>query len=172
MNRPFVSFAWATASVLSLSACGHEASVDTAAIVDELTRSSHEIATAFNAGDIDTIVAKFAPDAVALPPDSEPARGTEAIRKLWSEASASNRSAGISVTLGDDLVRASGEIAWHSGSFAFKDAAGQDVPGGHYLEAWENRDGKWLIVRMIWNADHPPQETPPAEPPAEAPPAA
>jgi ketosteroid isomerase-like protein len=169
MKRYFVSMGGIATALLVLAACEHEAGSDTAAIADEIKRETRELVSAYNAGDIDTVVAKFAADAVIMPPELEPSTGTEAIHKLWSEGSAANKEEGITITLGEDTVSATGDVAWHSGSWGAKNAAGQDVPGGYYLEGWEKRDGKWQIVRMMWTLDHEEPASPPAEPPAEAP---
>jgi ketosteroid isomerase-like protein len=174
MNRQFLSIVWLAAAAFGLAACERTAGGDAAAAADEIKRSSREMAPAFNTGDIDTIVAKFAADAVMMPQGSKAVSGIEEIRKLWTDASAANREDGISVLLrDDDSARVAGDVGWHAGAFVFRDAAGQELPGGHYVEAWENRDGKWVIVRFIWNEDHvAPAPAAPAEEPAAEPPVA
>jgi ketosteroid isomerase-like protein len=49
----------------------------------EIRRSLTQSASAFNRGDVDTILAAYAPDAVVLPPNSPAVQGIHAIRQLW-----------------------------------------------------------------------------------------
>ncbi len=171
MRRKIVSIGWIATAMLALAGCERGKGVDAAAVADEMKRGGREFISAYNAGDMDTAVAKFATDAVVMPPQSPASTGSEAIRKLWTEGSASLREAGLAVVLGDDdTAGASGDVGWHSGSYTYKNATGQAEPGGYYMAVWENRDGKWLIVRFMWNEDHPPPapaaapESPPAAP--------
>jgi ketosteroid isomerase-like protein len=57
---------------------------------------------------------------------------------------------------------ASGDLAWHAGSYSVVDRAGTTVDSGSYLEVWKKTGGKWLIVRDMWNSDRP--SPPPAAP--------
>jgi hypothetical protein len=41
------------------------------------------------------------------------------------------------------------------------DAAGKTVETGKYIEVWRRINGKWLMVRDIWNDDAPPGPAPP-----------
>ncbi len=161
---------WLATALLALAACERKPAVDTAAIEDEIRRGGREMAAAYNSGDIDTVVAKFAPDAVFMPPQSEATSGGEAVRKLWTEGSEAIRAAGLAVVLDDgDSVNASADIGWLSGRYHYRNASGQDEPGGYYVQVWENREGKWLIAQMIWTESQPPAAAPAAEAPAEAP---
>jgi ketosteroid isomerase-like protein len=132
-----------------------------------MKQATRQMVTAYNAGDIDAMLAKFAPDAVVMPPQSPSSSGSDEVRKLWTEGSASLREEGIAVVIkDDDSARAFGDVGWHTGSYGYRNASGQDEPGGHYVGAWENRDGKWLIVRFMWNEDHV-APTPPADAPGD-----
>jgi len=154
---------WMAAALLALAGCGKEPAIDNSAVADEMKREMREWIGAYNAGDMDLVAARFAADAVVMPPQSPAVSGSEEIGKLWAEGSASLRAAGLAVTLGeDDSARASGDVGWQGGSYAYRSAAGQTEPGGHYLGVWENRGGNWLIVRFMWTPD---QEPPAAEAP-------
>lgn len=171
MHKQLVSIACLTAVLLALAACDHRKGADAAAVGDELKRETREWVAAYNAGDIDAVVEKFAPDAIVMPPESAAVTGAGEIRDLWAEGSASLRDEGLAVKVGDDdVVGAADDVAWYSGSYTYTTGTGTEEPGGNFMQAWENRDGKWRVVRMIWNEDHPAQETavPPAptEPPA------
>lgn len=171
MNSRIGRIGWIATALFALAACERKAAVDTAAIEDEIRRGGHEMAAAYNSGDIDTVVAKFAPDAVFMPPQSGATTGVEAVRKLWTEGSEGLRAAGLAVVLDDgDEVNASADIGWLAGKYHFRNATtGQDEPGGYYVQVWENREGKWLIARMIWTESQPAAAAPaPLEPPEDA----
>jgi hypothetical protein len=40
------------------------------------------------------------------------------------------------------------------------DAAGKTVETGKYIEFWHRINGKWFMVRDIWNDDAPPAPEP------------
>jgi ketosteroid isomerase-like protein len=163
-------FGWMATVLLALAACERKPAVDTAAIEDEIRRGGREMAAAYNSGDINTVVAKFAPDAVVMPPQSEATSGSDAVRKLWTEGSEAIRQAGLGVVFDDgDSVNASADIGWLAGKYHYRTAAGQDQPGGYYVQVWENREGQWLIARMIWTESPPPAAVPaPLELPEDA----
>lgn len=171
MNSRIARIGWMATALLALAACERKAAVDTAAIEEEIRRGGRDVAAAYNSGDIDAVVAKFAPDAVFMPPQSEATSGGEAVRELWTEGSEAIREAGLSVVIDDgDSVNASADIGWLAGKYHYRNASGQDEPGGYYLQVWENRDGTWLIARMIWTESQPPPAPAPAtEAPAEGP---
>jgi ketosteroid isomerase-like protein len=162
------------AALLALSACGHKMGVDSAAVEDEVKRGMRDWLAAYNGGDIETVVKRFAADAVVMPPGTAASAGSEEVRKLWAEGMASLREEGLAVAVRDgDSVGVSGDVAWHSGAYFYKTAAGPEEAGGHFMEVLEKRDGQWLVARLIWNEDHvPPEpaasaEAAPADPAAE-----
>ncbi len=156
----------AAVGLLALAGC-QKASVDVAAVADEAKRGVREWATAYNAGDVDTIVAKYADDAIVMAPGNPAAVGREAIREFIARDSAASKEAGITLAINEgDTAGASGDIAWHSGSYTVNDASGAVIDTGNYMEVLQNIDGKWMIIRDIWNSDRPP--APAAEPAAEA----
>jgi hypothetical protein len=57
----------------------------------------------------------------------------------------------------------SGDLGWEWNTFTVTDQTGATVDTGKYVTVYARRDGKWLIVRDIWNSD-----MPPAAPAAEA----
>jgi len=57
-------------------------------------------------------------------------------------------------------VGVSGDLAWIWNTFTVTDKAGATVDAGKYLTLAERKDGKWHIIRDIWNSDNSP--APPA----------
>jgi ketosteroid isomerase-like protein len=148
--------------LLTLAGCQKTPTVDVAAVEDEAKRNVREWLTAYNAGDVETIVAKYADTAVVMAPGHPAASGRDAIREMITADSAAAKAAGVTLAAVDnDTVGASGDLAWHSGSYTVNDATGAAVDSGNYMEVQQNIDGKWMIIRDIWNSDRP--KAPPAE---------
>ncbi len=154
--------------MMALAGC-QKAAVDTAAIEAHMKQTVKDWLGAYNAGDVDTIVAFYAADAIVMAPGVPAAVGSDAIRAVVSEGSAAAQAAGLTLMpLDNDTVgiSASGDMAWHAGGYTVNDASGAVVDSGNYLEVQQNRDGQWLIVRDIWNSDRAPAPAADAAAPA------
>ncbi|MCY7354295.1 MAG: DUF4440 domain-containing protein [Lysobacter sp.] len=110
---------------------------------------------AYNAGDVERIVAMYSDDAIVMPPDAPPATGVTALRTFLTGNIAGMKAAGLRLRDGSSDVGTSGDLGWHAGTFAVVDAAGKTVGAGKYMEIWQRRNGKWVIIRDIWNNDAP-----------------
>ena len=163
MNRMHAA-ALAAAGLFALAGC--QKATDSAAVEKQAKADVRVFIPAFNAGEIDTLVAMYAPDAEVMAPGNARAAGHDAIRAVLSKESEAMKAAGVAISLNDDdKGGASGDLGYHSGSFVVKDGSGNVVDSGNYLAVLKRQaDGKWLLYRDTWNSDRPP----PA--PAEAPP--
>ena len=140
---------------------------NSAADKSEIQDGSRAWAVAYNAGDADGVAKLYGEDAVAMPPGTPPLFGRAAIRDYIAGDSAAAKAAGLMITIEHgDNVGISGDLAWHTGPYTVSDAAGARFDGGSYMEALQKMDGKWYIVRDIWNSDRAP--TPAAAPAEEA----
>ena len=124
----------------------------------------------FNGGNASAVAALYAEDAVLMPPGAPPARGTAAIKEAIAKEIAGAKKGGVTFAIGtNDEVNVIGDMAWHSGGYFVMDKANKPVEAGKFLEAWEKKNGKWRIVRDIWNsngASAAPESAPPAAPAA------
>ena len=111
---------------------------------------------AYNAGDVDGILALYSDDAVVMPPNVPLVTGLASLREYLTKDIAASKSAGIVAKDGISEVAISGDLAWHAGTSSFVDAAGKVVETGKYVEVWRRTNGRWLMVRDIWNDDPPP----------------
>lgn len=159
--------ALAAAGFLALAGCGTKPT-DSAAFEKQAKEDVRKFIPAFNTGDVETILAQYAPDAEVMAPGNPRAIGHDAIRALVEKESAGMQAAGVSIVLNDDdKAAASGELGHHSGSYVVKDATGSVVDSGNYLAVMQRQaDGKWLMIRDTWNSDRPPPAPPAAEPAA------
>ncbi len=157
------------AAVIAVAGCAPKPT-DSAAFEKQAKADVRTWIPAFNAGDIDTNLAQYAPDAEVMAPGNPRATGHDAIRALLEKESAGMKAAGVTIALNDDdKAAASGDLGYHSGSYEVKDASGAVVGSGNYLAVMQRQaDGKWLMIRDTWNSDRPPP-APAAEPATEAP---
>jgi ketosteroid isomerase-like protein len=163
------SAALVAAGFIALAGC--QKATDSAAFEKQAKADVRAFLPAFNAGDADTILAQYAPDAEVLAPGNPRVTGHDAIRALVQKLSGELKAGGVTLeAVDDDKAAASGDLGYHSGSYVVKDASGAVVESGKYLAVMQRQaDGKWLMIRDTWNSDSPPPAPPPAEPVAEAP---
>ena len=144
------------AGLVALAGC-QQAPKNTDADKTEIQDATRAWAVAYNAGDADGVMKLYAEDAVVMPPGHEPLFGRVAIREYIAGDSAAARAAGVTLTIEHgDSVGISGDIAWHTGLYSVSDVSGARIDGGSYMEAAQKMDGKWLIIRDIWNSDKAP----------------
>ena len=157
--------AFAAVGLVALAGCGPKPT-DSAAVEKQAKADVRVFIPAFNSGDVDTLVAMYAPDAELMAPGNARAAGHEAIRAVLAKESAAMKAAGVSIALNDDdKAGASGELGYHSGSYVVNDSSGNAVDSGNYLAVLKRQaDGKWLLFRDTWNSDRAPAA--PAEAPA------
>src|ERR1700740_1927565 len=83
-------------------------------VKEEIRRSLTQSASAFNRGDVETILEAYAPDAVVLPPNSPAVQGIKAIRQVWeSLLAAGYRNAAFEL----DEIEHWGEVALAIGRY-------------------------------------------------------
>lgn len=112
--------------------------------------------SAYNAGDPEPMLALYAEDAVVFPPGHGAVQGHAALRDFLVSEMAASKEAGLRFTIAHTGGGSSGDLGWHSGTFAVIAAGGDTMGTGKFLEIWERRDGKWLMIRDAWNTDAPP----------------
>jgi len=131
----------AAAGLLALAGCARNAApVDTAADMAAIHAATNSWVEAYN-------------DAIMMPPNAPAATGHEAMKKYLADDIAASKAAGVSFALDTDASGVSGDLAWHSGTFHVAGANGATLSTGKYAEVWHKADGKWLMLRDVWNDD-------------------
>jgi uncharacterized protein (TIGR02246 family) len=113
---------------------------------------TQDFCTAFNTGNYDHVAAMFAPDAIFMPPHSEPSQGTKAIERVLREYGESGYQ---SLRLETTRVDYSGDMAVEVGRYTVVIERGNDATvGDHgiFMRAWR-RLGAWLILAESWNSN-------------------
>lgn len=125
---------------------------DLAAIKAEIQSMNDAWAAASNKKDAATILNFYADDAVSMPSNMPISKGREAIQKqIVAEFAKRNNNQIMSFTTTE--VFGDENIITETGITIVKDAAGKVVSSGKYMSLWEKRDGKWLVIRDIYNED-------------------
>lgn len=106
---------------------------------------------AFDARDVEKIVALYASDARVLPPNAPMGQGPEAIRSVFSEMIDS----GLEGELDSVEAEAAGDLGYRVGTYELRAPGGTVVDRGKFIETWELADGEWKIANDIWNSDMP-----------------
>jgi uncharacterized protein (TIGR02246 family) len=148
---------WPVIGVLTvLAGCARTAPpTGTGDDVDAIRSGTANWVEAYNAGDVDKLVAHYADDAVLMPPGAAPVSGREAIKQYFAADITASKAAGESFVLDPDSVGVSGDSAWHAGEFHDKGPDGSSKDAGKFVELWRRVNGNWVIVRDIWNDNAP-----------------
>ncbi len=144
--------------VFTLTGCAAPAGtppVDTAVEEAALKAVTAAWLDAYNAGDVEKIVAMYTEDAVLMPPHAPVATGHAGIRAFLTTDTAAAKAVGVKLVPGAATAGVAGDTGWESGSYTIVDAAGATVDGGSYLSVSRKLNGKWLFVRDTYNSDRP-----------------
>ena len=109
-------------------------------------------AAAENAGDAKALAGFYTEDAVSMQRDKPMIVGREAIQKDMEAGEATrDKSMTVAYTVLD--VFGDENTVTETGSAIRKDSTGKVTYSGKYMAIWVKRDGKYLCVRDISNAD-------------------
>jgi uncharacterized protein (TIGR02246 family) len=116
------------------------------------------------ARDVDKIMAIFAPDAVVMMSHAPLAKGTAAVRRVWSE---SVNTPGLDVHWTPTKIDvASPTVATEYGTYTetYDTPQGKASDAGNYVTIWHKIDGKWKVFLDAPNTTAPLPETAAAPP--------
>jgi uncharacterized protein (TIGR02246 family) len=154
--RPLSHIAIVVGAALILSGCNTApAAVDTTADEAALKAATDTWLAAYNAGDVEKIVALYTEDGVLMPPHAPVAKGHAGIRAFIAADTAGAKAAGVKLVNQGSIVGVVGDTGWESGSYTTTDATGATVDSGSYMSVSRKVGGKWLYFRDIYNSDRP-----------------
>ncbi len=170
MLRSLKTLGLSGAMIVTAMACQQQATEQSGATEEEVAPGADvavmidEKNTAFEqamlAGDVEGMIAEYAPDAVLQPPMMPASSGTESIRALFDGMVAEGAPASFDIVTDNVTLAESGELAYETGHYA---VAGQTEgetweAQGKYLTVWKkNAEGEWKTVALSWS----PNATPP-----------
>lgn len=128
----------------------HEVNLDSVRTQIEAMEAAYAVAS--NAKDVDGVAAYYASDAHSLA-DNEPTRvGIDAI-KAGIKKEFEMDTTGMTISFKTTDVWADGKYAVETGTSTVTDKDGKVAHTGKYMTLFELRDGKYIAIRDMWNAD-------------------
>jgi ketosteroid isomerase-like protein len=120
----------------------------------KICKSMAQSTSAFNRGDVETILGSYAVDAVVLPPRSPAVQGLPQIRELFeSLLAAGYRNCAVEV----DRIEHWGNVALAIGRYKVQistEFGSADIDRGKYVGHWRRMpDGQFRITLSMWNSD-------------------
>ena len=156
MNRRLALLSNLLPMLLMISGCNQGAAPADSSVI---TSRSEAWETAFNATDMDALVALYETDARLLPPNAEMTSGSDALRAEFGAMI----DAGLSVELTSVEAMVSGDFGYNVGVYTLMSGDTQ-VDVGKYMEIWHRgADGQWRYSNDMFSSDMPaavPERTP------------
>jgi len=140
-----------------LIGCTSTPKVDTVAEAEALRSIENKWVDAENAGDIETILSYYAPDAVDMVPNGPIIVDKQARHKLFESWLVGFDSKSRKNTIDDIEVSSSGDLAFTRGTTHFT----RTTPDGpvevadKWVSIYKKIDGKWKVIVNISNSNNP-----------------
>jgi len=141
-------------SVLLLGSCN-----DSSEIKESIIKQNKMYEKFYNSGEVEDLVMLHSQDAVIMPPNVDFMVGREAISKSLTDEISSGA---CDIKFVDREIRIFGNLAFNEGTYSLNIKSNDkiiDNDYGKYLVIWEKQsDGKWLMLKDIWNSNKPKNE--------------
>jgi uncharacterized protein (TIGR02246 family) len=141
----------AMALIAVVASASGPTAIDTAADEAALRAADQTFMRACWKGDLESVVALYAEDAVLMPADAPEAKGRDAIRKYYP-ADIGGLKAGEADMILESTQGVSGNLGWSSGRTKYTAANGA-TSTGKFMSVSRKINGKWLYIRDTWNSD-------------------
>jgi len=106
-------------------------------------------------GDVDAVVALYAPDGSLVWPGEPAVHGTAAIRDAWHKMVKDYPKLSLRFTAERVVVSAGGDLASDFGrvDLGFDAPTGRTAMSAKYLVVWRREGGAWKVLYDSWNTD-------------------
>lgn len=114
-------------------------------------------------GNVEGMMAGYAPDAMVLPPSMPMFRGSDQIRQFMKGMTGAR----VSLQLTQETADGSGDFMYTTGKYHYQELPAEKGASedGKYLEVFRRgADGKWMLVADTWSPNAPPAAIAPAAP--------
>lgn len=141
----------ALAVTLSATACGGPAPEEfTAADAAAIRKVDADFVAAFNAKDLDKLLAMYTDNSVFMPPNAPTLRGRQPLRSFFDDLL---KRGGSDLKMDPEDVAGHGPIAYQSGLFTMNTGPSHDR--GKFLFVMRKMAGNWHFEYTIWSSDLP-----------------
>ena len=141
-------------SVVLLGSCN-----DSSETIESIINQNKMYEKFYNSGEVEDLVMLHTQDAVIMPPNGDFFEGREAISKFLKDEIGSGA---CDIKFVDRDIRFFGNLAFNEGTYSFNIKSNDIITDngyGKYLVIWEKQsDGKWLMLKDIWNSNKPKNE--------------
>jgi ketosteroid isomerase-like protein len=152
MKRVLTAMLLAMSAAVCASACGGKQEAEFGIPDQQAIRAATStLETAFNAKDVEKILAVYTENAVFMPPNKPLLRGRASLKSFY-DGLMSAGSKDLKLTPAD--VAGHGPLAYESGSYSMMNGTVPDR--GKYLFIFRNTNGSWKIEYTSWSSDLPP----------------
>jgi ketosteroid isomerase-like protein len=155
MRYAVASTALALTVVLSACATGAKGQEFTRADAEAIRQTAVELTAAFNAKQIDKVLALYADNSTFMPPNAPVLRGREPLKSFFSDLLASGTA---TLEMHSEEVGGHGPLAYESGTYSIVYGATSARDRGKYLRLLRNSNGSWRTEKTIWSSDLPPAQ--------------
>ncbi len=139
---------------LLIIGCSQQNNTPVYATHEELAQMNKDFVKALNAKDAAAAAACYDENAKILPPNEAVVEGRVSIQKYWQDAIDGGVTDGAVISI---ATSSSGDFGYEEGRYSLNihQPDGTIVPEhGKYIEILKKeKDGKWLSIYGIWNAD-------------------
>jgi ketosteroid isomerase-like protein len=149
----------ALALTVGVGACATGAQEEgfTRADQDTIRQQAADMAAAFNAKEVDKVVAHYADNSVFMPPNVPRIRGQEPLRDFYNDLLGKGATR---LDLQPEEISGHGPLAFETGSYSIIYDDGVSRDRGKYLLVLRNTAGRWRVEKTIWSSDLPAQGSP------------
>lgn len=149
MNRkPILTFGVLTLALVVLMPAPAVGQVAPSPAEEGIAAVNASFSRALAAGDGAAAGALYTEDAIMLPPGGEMIKGWQRISDYWQQA-VENGLRNLEASTYE--VIAGDTHATEVGRFRIYDDAGEVTETGKYVIVWQQRKGRWMLHRTIWN---------------------
>jgi ketosteroid isomerase-like protein len=117
---------------------------------EAIRKTSADLAAAFNAKDLDRILALYADNSVFMPPNAPLLRGKEPLRSFYTDLLARG---GTDLKLDPADVAGHGPLGYQSGTYSL--VTGDTRDRGKFLFVMRKNGPNWLFEYTSWSSDLP-----------------
>jgi ketosteroid isomerase-like protein len=139
------------ALMLGAVACGGSKGEEfTAADSAAIRQVDADFVTAFNAKDMDKLLAFYAENSVFMPPNKPLLRGKEPLKSFYTDLFGQGAT---DLKMDPEDLAGHGPIAYQSGTYSLTSGGAHDR--GKFLFVMRKNGDKWLFQHCIWSSDLP-----------------